>query len=284
MESLHNFSCGISLSIYCIINNLSIRKARYEMKIQVLVAAMNQKDHSLLKSMNIQSDAIIGNQCDFNLIDNFDWNGYKITYLNFNERGVGLNRNNALMRAQADICLFADDDMIYEEGYPKLVLGAFQRHPDADVIIFNLKEKNPKRYIIKKDIRINYFNYLRYGAARIAVKLSSIHEKGIFFNLCFGGGAKYRHGEDNLFLNSCLEKHLKIYGVPEFIASLSEDRVSTWNQGHDDKYFRDQGILYKTISPRWWWLLCIRDAFKYRKIENISIVDILKKMGLFAMV
>ena len=67
MESLHNFSCGISLSIYCIINNLSIRKARYEMKIQVLVAAMNQKDHSLLKSMNIQSDAIIGNHLVYSL-------------------------------------------------------------------------------------------------------------------------------------------------------------------------------------------------------------------------
>ena len=34
--------------------------------VQVLVAAMNQTDHSLLDRMNIQSDAIIGNQCDYN--------------------------------------------------------------------------------------------------------------------------------------------------------------------------------------------------------------------------
>lgn len=251
------------------------------MKIQVLVAAMNQTDHSLLKRMNIQSDAIIGNQCNYNSIERFFWNNHKITYLNFNERGVGLNRNNALMRADSDICLFADDDMTYDDDYPQIVSDAFKNHPEADVIIFNIREKHPKRYIIKKDIKINYFNYLRYGTVRIAVKLSSIRMAGIFFNLCFGGGAEYKHGEDNLFLTSCLEKHLKIYGVPQFIATLNEDRVSTWDQSHDDKYFRDQSILYKAISRHWWWILCFRDALKYRKLENKSIIQILKAMSFF---
>jgi len=81
------------------------------MKIQVLVAAMNQTDHSLLEHMNIKSDAIIGNQCAYNNVEHFEWNGHDITYLNFAEKGVGLNRNNALMRAEAEVCLFADDDM-----------------------------------------------------------------------------------------------------------------------------------------------------------------------------
>ena len=75
------------------------------MKVQVLVAAMHQKDHALLEKMNIQSDAIVANQCDFNSVEDFEWNGHKIRYLNFAERGVGLNRNNALMRANGDICL-----------------------------------------------------------------------------------------------------------------------------------------------------------------------------------
>ena len=84
------------------------------MVIQVLVAAMNQKDHSLLEKMNIKSNAIIGNQCDYNSIEKFKYKDYDIVYLNFAEKGVGLNRNNSLMRATGDICLFADDDMIYE--------------------------------------------------------------------------------------------------------------------------------------------------------------------------
>ena len=76
------------------------------MKIQVLVATMNQKDHSLIKKMNIKTNAIIGNQCSINSIENFMVGNQEIKYLNFSERGVGLNRNNALMRANADICVF----------------------------------------------------------------------------------------------------------------------------------------------------------------------------------
>ena len=41
--------------------------------------------------------------------------------MSFTERGVGLSRNNALMRASADICLFADDDIIYENNYKEIL-------------------------------------------------------------------------------------------------------------------------------------------------------------------
>ena len=36
-----------------------------------------------------------------------------------NERGIGLSRNTALMRATADIILFADEDVTYKDGYAK---------------------------------------------------------------------------------------------------------------------------------------------------------------------
>lgn len=51
--------------------------------IEVLVATTNQKDHTLLSKMNIQTDAIVANQCDRNVIENFVWKDCKIRYLNF---------------------------------------------------------------------------------------------------------------------------------------------------------------------------------------------------------
>lgn len=235
------------------------------MNIQVLVATMNQIDFSLIEKMNIKTDAIVGNQCKKNSIEEIMINGKKIRYLNFKEKGVGLNRNNALMRAEADIVLFADDDMIYDANYEKIIKNAFQKYPKADVLVFNLHEKNVTRHIITKPGKVNYFNYLRYGTARIAVRLKSIKENGIYFNQCFGGGTEHCHGEDNLFLTECLKHGLKIYAVPEYIATLTEERESTWNKGYDEKYFRDQGILYHTISRRWWKLLCLQDAVRHRK-------------------
>ena len=129
-------------------------------RVQVLVAAMNQVDHSLLNKLNIQSDAIVGNQCCHNSIEHFTWgdNNYNITYLNFNEHGVGLNRNNALMRATGEICMFADDDMVYCDNYPKIVEECFSQHNRADVIIFNITEPVQKRYIIKKQQKVKWYN------------------------------------------------------------------------------------------------------------------------------
>lgn len=248
------------------------------MKIQVLVATMYQKNHTLLKKMNIKSNAIIGNQCNCNGVEKFKYNEHDIIYLNFNEKGVGLNRNNALMRATGDICLFADDDMIYKDNYVEIVEKAFNENPKADVLIFNLIEKNPRRYIIKKKCKINYFNYMRYGTARIAVKLKSIKENGIYFNQCFGGGTEHCHGEDNLFLTECLNKKLNIYAIPEYIATLTEERESTWEQVTIDKYLEDQGYLYKKISPRFYKVLCLQNAIKRRKFYGNSIIKAYLKM------
>ena len=239
------------------------------MRVQVLVASMNQIDFSLLDTMRIQSDVIVGNQCDRNSIEKFEYRGYSAIYLNFSERGVGLNRNNALMRATGDICLFADDDMVYVDDYPAIIEKAFIANPKADVIVFNLIEKNSDRKQIIKKQKINRLNYLRYGTARIAVRLKSIKENGIYFNQCFGGGTEHCHGEDNIFLTECLNKGLKIIALPIQIAELTNVRESTWNEGYNEKYLKDQGILYKTISKKWWRLLCLQDAIRKQKIYKM---------------
>ena len=241
------------------------------MKIQVLVASMHQTDHSLLEKMNIQTDAIIANQCDRNEVEDFEWNGHKVKYLSFAERGVGLNRNNALMRADGDICLFADDDMVYVDGYADIIGRAFEENPRADVIVFNLIEKNSSRKQIQKTSRVGYLNYLRYGTARVAFRLGAVKSQGIYFNQCFGGGTEHSHGEDNLFLNACLNKGLKIYAVPQSIATLTDERPSSWDTGYGEKYLKDQGILYKTISRRNFRLLCLQDAVRRHRKYKMGI-------------
>lgn len=247
-------------------------------KVQVLVATMNQEDHSILEKMNIDSDVIVCNQCNQDKVEKFKYNGYDVAFYSFAERGVGLNRNNALMRATGDICLFADDDMVYVDDYVTKVTEAFAKYSDADVIIFNLIEKIPTRYIIKKEHKVGWHNYLRYGTARVAVRLSSIKYNGIYFNQCFGGGTEHCHGEDNLFLTSCLRNKLKIYAVPMYIAELTDERESTWNKGYDDKYFSDQGELYRAISKNWWKILCLQDAVRHSKMYGVGAVECYRKM------
>lgn len=250
------------------------------MNLQVLVATMHQRDHSLLEKMNIQSDAIIGNQCDRNEIEEFKYNGHKIKYLSFAERGVGLNRNNALMRATADICVLADDDMVYVDKYDKIIKEQFKQNPKADVIIFNLIEEEPTRYIIKEKYKVQFMNYMRFGAVRIAFKTKSITKNGISFNQHFGGGTEHSAGEDVLFLTDCLKKKLNIIAVPIYIAYLTEERDSTWFEGYTDKFFKDKGILFYYISKRWSKLLCLQFVIRRRNMfkKDKNIIEAYKLM------
>lgn len=249
------------------------------MKVQLLIATMNQIDDSILQKMNIQSDAIVGNQCNENSIRTLDYHGSRVTFLNFDERGVGLNRNNALMRATADYCVFTDDDVVFYDNYVELILNAFKAVPRADVIVFNVdNEEDTEKRRIKKVSRVHNYNYMRYGAVRIAIKTESIRKNGIFFNLCFGGGTNHSSGEDTLFLHDCLTKKLHIYTFPITPARLENDRPSTWFSGYNDKYFRDKGDLFRLLYRRKWKIYCFVDAFRHRKLYGTKTIDAYRKM------
>ncbi|NME63968.1 glycosyltransferase family 2 protein [Clostridium cadaveris] len=236
------------------------------MDIQVLVAAVNQEAIDLCNKLRIKTDVIISNQCEENSVTKMKYKENDVLYLNFKERGVGLNRNNAMMRSTADICLIADDDIEYVDNYDEIVKKQFLLYPDADIIIFNIIEKKKERYVIKKPFKVNWFNFMRFGAVRIAFRREKIFLHGISFNLCFGGGTKHSNGEDTLFLASCLKEKLNIYAVPVVIASLTEERKSSWFLGYNDKYFKDKALLYYLISHRWSYFLCFQDAIRHRKL------------------
>ena len=242
--------------------------------VQVLIATMNQNDNSFLHKMNLQTSAIVGNQCDRNEVYEEIWNGKKILWLNFAEKGVGLNRNNALMRSEADVILFADDDMVYRDGYEQKVIDLFNENPMADVIVFNIGEKKKTR---KHNGKKHYTKKSGYGAVRIAAKRKCIIFNGITFNMCFGGGSLYSCGEDSLFLRDCVRKKLKILVVPEIIADLTEERESTWFEGYTDKYFFDQGVLLGAMGQRFILLRILKKCLKGRKMYNTSPFYLYKK-------
>lgn len=232
---------------------------------EVLVSTVHLQNTDLPEKMNLQTDAIIVNQTDTHSYRQWHHRGHRIRCYSFAERGVGLSRNTALMRSEGDICILADDDMVFRDGYCAMVRRWFEKHPSADVIIFNLLEKNPVRRVNLRVKRIHRFNYFHYGAARIAFRRSPVSYRGIFFNQNFGGGTPHRCGEDTLFLRDCLAAGLKIIAVPEAIAFLSDDRPSTWFRGYDSRYLTDKGIVLALAHPLLAPLLCLYLALRHRE-------------------
>lgn len=263
------------------------KKGIGHMELQVLVATMNQTDSSLIEKMHITTSALVGNQCGFCSIEEYNINNKKIIYYNFPERGVGLNRNNTLMRATGDICLLSDDDVEYVDDYEAIVLKNFEEHPKADVIVFNIHDPKGGRYICKKTHKVNWFNCGKYGAVRVAFRRSKVIKNAISFNLLFGGGARYSAGEDCLFVRECIKKGLKVIAVPDYILTLQDTRESTWFNGYSEKFVYDLGVSYQAhfnklapifivlqlIRRRSWWIKigfikAVKIAFKGRKEFN----------------
>lgn len=241
------------------------------MKIEVLISTMNQKDLTLVNQMNVKGNAIIINQCDKNDFIELNDNNRCIKMFSFNERGIGLSRNTALMRSTADICVMADDDLTYVDDYEMIIKKAFEDNPKADMIIFNVPALNEERdgnSDNKKEYKVNYSNFMRYGTFRLAFRRESILKANIYFSLLFGGGAKYGSGEDTLFIHECLKKGLKIYTCPIQIGTVKQED-SSWFKGYNEKYFYDKGVLYNTISKRMSSLLILQFAIrKYNLYKN----------------
>ncbi len=234
------------------------------MAVQVLAVTTNRTRYDLHEKMNIQTDAVIGNQCERDAAEDFECGGRKIRYLCSSTRGVGINRNLILMQANAEFCVFADDDMTFLDGYEKTVSDWFSRIPDADMIVFNLQGGKKERKKTKSVQRINWFNYGKFGTARLAFRTESVRFSGVMFHTLFGGGCRYSCGEDTLFIHDCLKKGLKIVAVPDAIASIV-DGNSSWFRGYSDKFFYDKGVLYALLNPHTAHLTAVYHCVKHRK-------------------
>lgn len=217
------------------------------MTLQLLVAAMHKEPMALAQEMQIDSDAIIVSQGEEYRYEELDFKGHTIRYFAMAERGVGLSRNTSLLRADADISVFTDEDIVYEQDYARKVLDAFGQYPQADVLLFNVQAA-PGRETYHTDSfgRVHRYNSGRYPTYSIAVRTRKVQDRNITFSLLFGGGARYSNGEDSLFLHDCLKAGLKVYKVPIQIGRETPGQ-STWFQGYNEKFFYDRGVLYRYL-------------------------------------
>lgn len=236
------------------------------MKLQILLSTVDQEVSSLAERMHLESDAIIINQTNRFGYMEYTHNGRLIQCYEFPERGVGLSRNNALLRAGGDILLFSDEDIVYDKGYEKLVLDAFRKHPQADFLLFNMRVGASRAtYYTRKFHRVHIWNAGRYPTYSFAVRREKLLASRITFSLLFGGGAKYSNGEDSLFLKDCLRYGMAVYAVPVEIGAELE-RESTWFHGYTDKYFTDRGVLYHFLYGGLAYPMAVRFILAHRKV------------------
>ena len=220
------------------------------MRIEVLISAMHQKDLSLAEKSNVQTDTLIINQCDRDGYDEMEYRGHTIRMISTTDRGASKSRNMAVDNAVGDICIMADDDEFFSEGYPEAVLAAYREKPDAEMIAFNVSQKDDRM----KTKTIEKFQksprMQSYGTWSITFRREAVKKHGVRFNERFGpGSGGIAMSEDSLWCRDAVKSGMIIYQHPYFLAEIGQTE-STWFKGYTEHFFYDRGAYLYQCMPR----------------------------------
>lgn len=246
-------------------------------RFQILCVTMNQHDFGKVKTMNIHSDVIFANQSDCVKYSEECADGHIARMITTNTKGVGINRNICLMYADADFCLFADDDVTYYDDVESVIVSEFEANPKADIMVFHLESDDPVRKQIKysRTRRVSYFERMPWGGVRIAFRLSSIKRANIWFTTLFGGGCLFPSGEDSMWLKDAKHKGLCIYVSDKTVGKVSFDS-STWFTGRNEKYYYGQGAFCKATHRYLWRLWIMYYALRTMNNSKLSFGNRIK--------
>lgn len=241
---------------------------------QILCVTMHQHDFSKLEQMNIHSDIIFANQCEKTADETIEFAQHKARMISTQTRGVGVNRNFTLQYADADICLLADDDIVYTDDAEQKIVQEFAAHPDADIIFFHLNSSDASRSVKKpeKTVRLSRFARLPWGGAHVAFRLNSIRKANVWFTTLFGGGCIFPSGEDSIFLLEARKKGLVFYASEQTIGNVDMSN-STWYTGADASYYYGKGAMYEAIQKRPMLLWKLYFALRTAKKTELSLSE-----------
>lgn len=273
--------CFINYLLNAIIKRIGLYKKikKYDEKsLEVAVSTQNLNNkesiQNLIKKMKITSAYLIINQNSDNIYIN------NKNVINRNEKGLSKSRNEAIKNSKHDIILFADDDVTYSNDYKKIIVDAYNKYQDSDIICFYVESKNKTRKIKKMHTgKIGYIRAMRIASVEISFKQKSILNNNIKFDENFGVGSKFNRGEEQIFLYDALKEGLKIFFVNKKIGEVKQEN-STWFSNYDKDFFKIQGQVFKRMSPKFYKLLIIQYAIrKYFLYHNtITLKDAIYNM------
>ena len=220
------------------------------MRLEVLISCMYERDFSIVRRTNIQTDVVVINQCDKDsVVESFfvnkDNERCRIKFINTTERGLSRSRNLAINSASADVCLICDDDEELCDNYEEIILDAFKSIPTADIVAFNLERPSKKPFTSIH--KLSGFEAYKVSSVHIAFRLNSVLDKKICFDVMLGSGSGNGGGEDTRFMRDCRNKGLEQWGHTSYIGILKDTGNSRWFHGYNKQFFIDSGWTTRRV-------------------------------------
>ncbi|MEY8847530.1 glycosyltransferase [Psychroserpens sp. XS_ASV72] len=178
----------------------------------------------------------------------------KIKVLNSFEFGVPKSRNLAIQNASFDICLMADDDIVYKPNLHKTIIEAYKKNEDASMVSFEAVDEDENKYTnypsegihTKKSLKKIYTWVISFRRAHY-------HKEHILYNDNFGFGATFQGNEEYVFLRNAFDSGLKMVHVSKTIV-MHPYESSGRKMGSDNAVFARAALIqrfYGNLSYLW---------------------------------
>ena len=176
---------------------------------------------------------------EFNLILPHELHREDLVIYTTRTKGLSVNRNHAIKKASADICLIADDDLIYTAEQLQSIITTFERNPHIDIALFRHSGNNNKQY---PDNEFDLNNKMPKGyyitSFEIAFRRKNIPES-LLFDTNFGIGTAMPAGEEFIFIHQAMKCGLKCRFFP--ITITHHEDLSTGSRQYTEGVLQANG-------------------------------------------
>lgn len=250
------------------------------LRIEILLSTMFKEDLGFLNPIFIHNniddfDLIIVNQTTEDKLLVSDRSNIKI--INSFERGSPASRNLAIQNASKDVCLMADDDIVYKPDLKNIIIKAYQSNPNAAMISFEAVDESGKLYTNyypegihnKKSLKKIYTWVITFNR-------KVFKENAIYFNHYFGVGSVFKGETEYVFLRNAFDKNLPMIHVAQTIV-MHPDENSGRLMGSDNAVFARSALHYRfygNLSYIW----VFKYVFFLIRYNYISFSEILNKI------
>jgi hypothetical protein len=184
-----------------------------------------------------------------------------VRVINSTDIGLPKSRNLAINNANKELCLIADDDVVYLENFDKEIVETFNSIPNVSVITFNHQRMglNYPQNSIKEGYFHDKKTIRKVCSFEMVLKLNEIKKSEIFFDEYFGLGTTFQTGDEFLFLLNLLNANQKLYYSPKNV--LFHPLVSSGEYQGDDRLVYARAALNYKIYGFWAYLWLIKYIF-----------------------
>jgi len=179
------------------------------------------------------------------------------------EKWLSRSRNILLNHVEDGIGLICDDDIQLVPWFENILRQAYDTYPDAAVV--TLQTQTPEWWLRKRYRKAtkkhSQISILWVSSIEISFDIAELQKQQIRFDENFGLWTPHPGGEENIFLQECLDKWMNCMYYPAAVSIHPQDSSNTtidWTQ---------KRILFRRMHGWFFWILLVLALF-LKKLLN----------------